>query len=102
MTDYLLPIKNEPHSIQKIKLDGLEFQFDCRWNETDQSWYLNIEGIGNPVKLNGIKLVNGLDLLYPHVVMEMGGLTLIDLEGAGSDPDYDGFGSRFRLVYESK
>jgi hypothetical protein len=58
--------------------------------------------VGEGVDLKGLKLVGGVDLLFPHAVLELGQMFVLDLEGFKSDPDRDGFGDRFKVLYVPK
>ena len=99
MVNYFLPTPNIPNSEYTIKLSGSTYSITTRWNETDEAWYMDIIGLTNTVKYYGIKLVSGADLLAPYVILELGHMFIVDLEERNSDPNFDDFGTRFRIAY---
>ena len=49
--------------------------------------------------INGIKLVTGTDLMWPYSHANFGGFFLYDTEFRGSDPEFNGIGTRWQLNY---
>jgi hypothetical protein len=93
-------IPDNPHYEFTCPLDGNSYKFEIRWNETSSAWYMSITGITIDVQIRGIKLISGVDLLKPFPIPELGMMYIIDSQEQNQDPDYDGLGSRFLLLYE--
>ena len=85
----------------QTELDGNTYEITLRWNGTTTAWFMDIEGITNDVKLYGRKLTVGHDVLRRHAILELGTLGVSDT-GGKSDPDLEGFGDRFKLLYLTK
>lgn len=102
MADLLLPTNNYPASEYQVKLDGQTYTIFTRWNETDESWYMDIIGQTNSVLYRGIKIVGGVNLIGPFAILELGSMYMIDLEEKYQDPDFALFGDRFRIMYREK
>lgn len=102
MTDLFLPTTNQPYTEYQVKLDNEAYTITTRWNETDESWYMDIVGVTNGVTYLGLKIVGGVDIIGPFAILEMGSLYLIDLEEKYEDPDFDNFGDRYRVLYRPK
>jgi hypothetical protein len=80
-------------------LEGLNVQFDVRWNFTDAAWYIDLEIIDTGTIVRGIKLVGGKNLLEQYAVTELGKIFMVDTEGQFADPDFDNIGDRYKLLY---
>ena len=100
MTQQIIPVTLTPYSEFTVDLESLTWRMRTRWNETDAAWYLDLEGISDSsINFKGIKIVSGCNLLKPFVILQLGGLYLIDREDKLADPDYDNFGTRYALLY---
>lgn len=102
MSNLFLPLESDAFFSYDIKLDGGAYRITIRWNQADQAWYMDIVGNSNTVVKKGIKLVGGTNLLEPFAVLELGALYVVDLEGEDLDPDFEGLGDRYQLVYVEK
>ncbi len=83
-----------------IVLSGQVYELKFRWTTRLPSWYLDIGTI-----LQGVKIVNGIDLLAPyHYIDELpsGQLVAFRQSGTSSKPFFDniGIGKAITLVYE--
>ncbi len=100
MTDLLtIPVGNNPKEFFSVQLDGYLVLLKTRWNFTDESWYMSIEIPDTGTKVDGIKMVGGVELLEPYAIREIGLMFLVDNEDENSDPDFDNFGTRYQLRY---
>lgn len=102
MENFYLPTVNYPWTEYTIELDGASYSITTKYNAVDESWYMDLKGISNAVDFKGIKLVGGVDLLYPFAILELGQMFVLDLEGYFSDPDQEDFGDRFKVLYVPK
>ena len=102
MTDLFLPTTNDPYTEYQITLDNQTYTITTRWNETDESWYMDIVGQTNDVRYLGLKIVGGVNIIGPFAILEMGSMYMIDLAEKYEDPDFDLFGDRFRILYREK
>jgi hypothetical protein len=96
-----IPLTAYPDTSQQTDLDGVTFSFRFRWSDRGQSWHMDLRTLnGDPIVL-GVRLVNGFPLLRRVVKTgrPAGELALIDMTGRGEDPDFAGFGTRWRLLY---
>ena len=85
-----------------VDIEDQTVKFHVYWNQIDNAWYADIEGLTFDLELLGRKLVGGVDVLKPHAVLELGALYILDSEGENWDPDYDLIGDRYILVYVEK
>lgn len=83
-------------------IDGDTYRFTLRWNAIVEIWYMDIEGLTNNVLLRGLALIEGLNLLRPYAVLEMGTLLLYDVEGKGERPTRESLGNRHKVLYISR
>jgi len=102
MSIQLLPTTNYPYTEYQVKFDNQAYTITTRWNETDESWYMDIVGVTNGVSYLGLKIVGGVGIIDPFAILELGSFYLIDLEEKYEDPDFDGFGDRYRIFYVPK
>ena len=80
-------------------LDGNAYLLSVHWNVNTEKWYLDIEGVTNNIRVKGIVLLAGKNLLQPHGKYQLGELWIVDNSGANQDPTYDGIGVRWTLEY---
>ena len=85
-----------------VEIESETVEFAVRWNLVESAWYFDIVGVSFTLELKGIKFVGGVNLLKPYAVRELGGLYMIDSEEKNEDPDFDGLGDRYRLIYVTK
>lgn len=102
MTNFIIPVSPKADEEFTIDLDGETVRIRTRWNATMAQWFMDMDGITFDLILNGIALVPGLQLLEPYAVRELGQLWIVDGEELGAEPDFDGFGDRFQLMYVNK
>lgn len=86
----------------QIDLDGYDVELQFRWNLTGLYWTFNLVGQSLTDEVSGAAVVNGLDLLRPYAIRELGELWCIDGQDLGEDPNFDDFGSRWSLLYVEK
>jgi hypothetical protein len=94
-----IPLTNDPFKTFQIELDGNDYQFKIRWNDTDQSWFLDLVGVTNGIALYGLKLISGVNILGPHGFASLGELYIADFEDRQTDPTLDDLGDRYKLLY---
>ncbi len=80
-------------------LEELNIQFYVRWNIVDLAWYMDLDIVETETKVNGIKLVGGVDLLKQYAVTELGKMFMVDTEEKFANPDFDLIGDRYKLIY---
>lgn len=97
-----IPLTPDPDYKFQVEIEDETVELRVRWNLVEQAWYLDITGVSFTLELLGLKLVGGVDLLKPYAVVELGGLFIIDSEEKNQDPDFDGLGDRYRLIYVTK
>jgi len=103
MADYIefdLPV-NVPYYEGYKVLDGYNYRISVKWNLIIKNWYLNISSISDPtIKINGIAMLPGRDLLRPYGYGHLlGALWIEDTAESGDNPTYEGMGDRWRLRY---
>jgi len=80
-------------------LEELNIQFYVRWNIVDAAWYMDLEIVETGTKVNGIKLIGGIDLLKQYAITELGKMFIVDTEEKFQEPDFDLIGDRYKLIY---
>ena len=109
MSSLVIPVQPYPETISKIDLDGEPYRLRIYWmpydtvaqqvTETAGKWLLDLTGENNGIEILSISLLVGVNLLEPFGYRELGGLAVADTEGKLEDPDFDGFGTRWKLIY---
>ena len=102
-----IPLREQAEYTFRIDLD--EIVNDCRiywvqFSETianDMStagfWALDIK---NPIfTIKGIKLVCGVDIMWPYSHADFGGFVVFDMSGKNLDPEFNGIGERWQMNY---
>ena len=97
----IIPLIPSPNRVIRADLDGYTVSIDLHWQTKAQQWFidLNCDQVG--LHYNGFALVTGTDMLKSRTTLLLGALILIDSEG-NSDPDFDGLGTRWILIYLSR
>lgn len=86
---------------QQVRLDGVVFTMLFRFNDRDQSWYLDLlDSSESPIR-NGIRLRTGTPMLrlIATAGRPAGELVPIDSTGADTEPDGTNLGTGVPLVY---
>ena len=99
MTPLQIPITPQPVFRFSVSLDGIVVDFRFRWNLTLRQWFFDLSSVELAESLQGAPVVTGVDLLAPYAIRELGSLYVVDDRDLGVDPDFDGFGSRWNLLY---
>lgn len=95
MTDFVIPITNNPAQSFNVTLSGQS----CIINLYQKDIYLYFD-----MTLNGVSVINSricLDrttLVFEKYIGFIGSLFFVDTQGT-SDPSYDGLGTRYVLFY---
>ncbi len=106
MATLRLPVQNgvDAYRVQ-TELDSVFYGLKFRWNARDNHWYMDIDQALTPI-LEGMKVVNGLDLLAQFGHMQVDGrlppgtFEVFDtVPGTDRDPDTDTFGDTVLLLY---
>jgi hypothetical protein len=97
--DVIIPLLQLSRYTFQIELESETYQFAIHWNLIDEHWYLDILGISVTEDIKGIRLVTGPNLIKPYAILTMGGLYIIDITGAASDPDFENMGIRYKMYY---
>lgn len=98
-TPYLIPLQPTPQTLT-ISLSGVQYQLTVRWNETNQSWIIDIaDSNGNPI-LSGIPMVTGADLLEQFEYLDIGGMLLAQTSSnTDAVPTFANLGSDGNLYF---
>jgi hypothetical protein len=82
-----------------VTLENIVWQMRLRWSYTAEAWRLDMASTETGTELKGLTLAPGHNLLAPHAVLELGQLWVVDTEGKLANPDFEGIGDRFKLLY---
>lgn len=109
MASLVIPVQAYPETNSKIDLDGEPYRLRVYWLPHDSvaqqvtgvsgKWLLDLVGENNGIEILSISLLVGVNLLEPYGYRELGGLALADTEGKFQDPNFEGFGTRWKLIY---
>lgn len=107
MATLRLPVQNGTDAYRvQVELDGIFYGLKFRWNARDNHWYMDIDQALTPI-LEGMKVVNGLDLLaqFGHMKVDdripPGTFEVFDTDPSiNRDPDTDTFGDTVLLLYQ--
>lgn len=105
-----IPLSVDPNQRIRTALEGADYFLRMVWNQREEKWYLDLQDEAAEVIVAGVKMVCNIDLLAlvtdtrrPAGTLRMvDTLYNIDEETGGPeprDPDLEGFGSRWVLLY---
>lgn len=100
MENIIIPFNStRSYSSFNYTLDKNSYRLTFRWNGTAGKWILNIEGLTVDVKVNGIALVTGQNLIKPFAIKELGALYIIDNQETNLDPTRTSLGNQHKIKY---
>ena len=84
-----------------IVLEGVRYTFAFYTNTFDDSWYLDLTDDSDTLRLAGIALAGGIDILYPyrHLPVPPGALFINDQAQIRRDPAVDSFQEKQVALY---
>lgn len=96
-----LPADNTPFFEQRTQLDGVDYIFSFKFNETRNLWTFNMTGPDEEPVISGQSIYTGVDLLRRSVARSKppGVLTAISENGDTSTADLAALGNRVNLYY---
>lgn len=97
----IIPIEALPVHRFRVTLDGLNVVIRYRWQTWSEKWFIDVDCDEAGVHSHGFALVTGRNMLANRSLSQLGGLSLIDAQG-DEDPDYDGLGVRWLLLYATR
>jgi hypothetical protein len=105
MATTIIPIEDAENLGQflfTVDLDGTNFQFDMRYNQREDFWYLNISDIDGNLLRSGIKVVSNWPLirLLRSTPRPNGEIITIDTRYAPLDPGLADLGVDVLFGYE--
>lgn len=95
----IIPLTADSPSSVFVTLEGAVHRINTRRNETDKAWYMDLINTETDQRWNGIKLVLGVDLIFPYGISILGRFFMIDESNEFIDPTETELGDRFKLVY---
>lgn len=95
---YTLPLQPHPSLKYRAPLDGYEFAFRWWWAPVQEEWFVDFSCEELGIDVAGLGVVTGNNILGGRGLYQVGVLALVDLQGS-EDPDFDGFGDRWKAVY---
>lgn len=103
MAIYIIPTFDDPFYTQTTSLDGVQYLLEFRYNQRENSWYLNVSLDDATPLVKGVKIVLGSDLLGRFVDRRMPTGRLVAIAN-GEDDSTPGMGElgvdrRVTLVY---
>ena len=102
MAVYLEP---EPgQAFQKFRgvvLDGQQYNLTLRWNDTDQSWYLDVRSFQDEPIALGLRVVLGVYIgrQSTHPLFRRGAFVAVDSTKSGTEAGFNDLGPRVSLSY---
>jgi len=97
-----IPVTPAKQSRFTVDLDGHTVEITLRWNLTGRYWTFNLTGQTLTDEVKGAAITNGVDLLQPYAIRELGQLYCVDGKDLGEDPDFENLGARWSLIYVEK
>jgi hypothetical protein len=93
-----VPLNSDSAYKTTVSLDGYDVVIRVRRNFVSGTWAIDVSCDTVGLKINGLALVTGNDILHGQGIQELGGLILVDYQG-NDDPTIEGLGNRWKLVY---
>jgi len=93
----ITPPRGEFRFRYRMSLDGTVYAFQWRWNERDQSWYLDLGDASLVSTVRDIRMVIGTDVLAPFQALTTvppGVLDIVDTSNSNLEATRDDFGTR--------
>lgn len=102
MATVIIPVSTHPHHELQVKLDGVVYTLELRWNRRDSGWYLTVKDEADAVLVASRRLVCDWPIVglreQPPVLP--GQLWVYDTSGEQLDPTLEDLGTRVLLLYE--
>jgi hypothetical protein len=98
----IIPLERETSNFDvQVTLEDVTYTLDFRWNVRLEAWFMNIlDAEGVNVIRAGLRLVTGWPLnAYAAARTPPGAFLVIDTTGQEEEPDLDGLGDRWQLIY---
>lgn len=98
----VIPITPYADFSEQVDLDGTTFTLRFRWSERASNWHLDLSYVDGTPIASGLKLVTGWPLLWrsTHPLRPLGDLYVIDMQRRDAEPNFDGLGTRWVLMYQ--
>ena len=90
-----IPIQKIPSQLVRCVLGGQDVQLTIY--QKTQGVFVDVNSNSSPI-VNGVISRDAVPLVCIAYTGFIGNIVWVDTQG-GSDPDYTGFGDRFRLIY---
>ena len=102
----IIPIEEIAEQTIRIDLDGITNTVRVYWTEfsdvmtdMDTAGFWSMDIINNLFTIKAIKLVGGVELMWPYSQINFGGFFLYDMTNENLDPEFAGIGTRWQLDY---
>ena len=97
----IVPFKEFPSFVQNVVLDNIVLNFKLVWNGRDDAWVMDILDSDNSPILQGIKIVNGWELIqrYTDIRLPLGALMVVSLRGDEEVIGRDSMIDDYNLIY---
>lgn len=102
MATVSLPISNDPWSELQVKLDGVGYTIELRWNTRASAWFMELRDTDDNVLVTGRKITVDwplINLRDNNPLLPPGQLYAYDTSGQSLDPTLDDLGTRVVLLY---
>lgn len=97
----LLPLEPNLEFSYRVVLETYTVALRFKWLAIPEIWVVDCAVDELNFSLTGFQVVTGLDLFHGRGLYQFGKLIFLDMQGQ-LDPDFDNFGSRYRLIYVSR
>jgi hypothetical protein len=98
-TAYEIPLQANAQTFV-IQLAGVTYGMTLRWNESNQTWILDIADANGVALLQGIPLITGADLLAQYGYLGFGGSLYAQTDhDTFAPPTYANLGSDSHLYF---
>ncbi len=96
-----IPFKDLPSFTESVTLDGVPLNFKFIWNGRDSAWFMDILDADNDAILNGVKIVNGWELIFraTDIRLPLGALLVVSLQGNEDVIRRDNMSTDYDLIY---
>lgn len=96
-----LPLISYPSFEFTCVLEEYTFRFKFQWYPNQLMWTVDMSCEELDMSIAGFRVVTGMDLFHGRGLYQVGRLIFLDMQGQ-TDPDYEGFGDRYKLIHQSR
>lgn len=87
------------NQIVTVVLLNVTYQLTLQWRKAAQTWFLDIADAAGTPLIQGLALVQGVNLLHQHQALGIGGGLLVTCDTGVDAPTFENLGTTSHLLF---